>query len=79
MANYPLTQDMIDIEECGLKIETINPRIGKCVFWERCWQEGAIIVRKLNLLMAISEDQAMNMEWHDMWQQSEGGITFFRY
>lgn len=85
-ANYPLgradirTQDMIDIDECGLKIEATNPRFGKCVSWERCWQEGAYNRdRKLNLLMAISADQAMNMEWHDMWQQSEGGTTFFRY
>ena len=47
-ANYPLgradvnTRDMIDIDECGMKIEATNPRFGKCVScWERCWIEGA--------------------------------------
>lgn len=85
-ANYPLgradirTQDMIDIDEMGLKIELTNPKFGKCVSWERCWQEGAYNRdRKINLLMAIAADEQINMEWHDMWQQNEGGTTFYRY
>lgn len=85
-ANYPLgradirTQDMIDIDECGMKIEATNPRFGKCVSWERCWIQGAYNRdRKLNLLMAIAADPAINMEWHDMWKQEEGGTTVFRY
>jgi hypothetical protein len=36
------TSDMIDIDECALKlkIETSNPSLGKCVFWEHCNFEG---------------------------------------
>jgi hypothetical protein len=85
-ANYLLgranvsTRDMIDIDECGMKIEATNPRFGKCVSWERCWIEGAYNRdRKLNLLMAISADPQLNMEWHDIWPQGEGGTTVFRY
>jgi hypothetical protein len=45
-----------------------------------CWIEGAYNRdRKLNLLMAISADPQLNMEWHDIWPQGEGGTTVFRY
>lgn len=85
-ANYPLgradvrTQDMIDIDECGLKIEATNPRYGKCVSWERCWNDGEYNRdRKLNLLMAVAADPIINMEWHDIWRQELGGTTMYRY
>jgi hypothetical protein len=29
--------------------------------------------------MAIAADPAINMEWHDIWKQEEGGTTVFRY
>ena len=45
--NYPVgradvaTSDVIDMDECGLKIEKSNPSFGKCVSWEGCHFEGA--------------------------------------
>jgi hypothetical protein len=45
--NYPFgradinTSDMIDMDECGFKIETSNSLFRKCVSWERCSFEGA--------------------------------------
>jgi hypothetical protein len=71
---------MIDIDECGLKIEATNPKYGKCVSWERCWNDGAYNRdRKLNLLMAISADPVLDMEWHDIWAQEFDGTTVYRY
>jgi hypothetical protein len=29
--------------------------------------------------MAIAADEQINTEWHDMWQQNEGGTTFYQY
>ena len=73
------TSDMIDMDECGLKIETSNPSFGKCVSWERCHFEGAYNrERKLNLMMAISADRIYDMEWHELWPQEEGGTNLFR-
>jgi hypothetical protein len=52
------TSDMIDMNECGLKIETSNPSVGKCVSWERCHFEGAYKgERKLNLMVAIGANR----------------------
>ena len=83
--NYPFgradvdTSDMIDMDECGLKIETSNPGFGKCVSWERCHFEGAYNrERKLNLMMAISANPVYDMEWHEHWPQEEGGTNLFR-
>ena len=83
--NYPLgradvlTRDMIDMDECGLKIEATNPRYGKSVTWERCHTDGSYNRdKKLNLIMAISADPALDMEWHDMWPQEEGGTDLYR-
>ena len=85
-ANYPLgranisTRDMIDIDECGLKSEATNPKYGKCVSFERCWNDGAYDrEKKLNLLMAVSADPLLDMEWHDIWRQELGGTTVYRY
>ena len=44
--NYPFgranvrTQDMIDLDEAGFKIECTNPKFGKMVTWSRCYLEG---------------------------------------
>jgi len=83
--NYPFgradvnTSDMIDMDECGLKIEASNPSFGKCVSWERCHFDGAYNrERKLNLMMAISADKNYDMEWHSHWPQEEGGTNLFR-
>ena len=83
--NYPFgkvdvaTSDMIDMYECGFKIETSNLSFGKCVLWERCHFEGAYNQeRKLNLMMAISADCNYDMEWHELWPQEEDGTNLFR-
>ncbi len=34
------TQDMINVDEAGFKIETTNPRFGKTVLWLLCYLEG---------------------------------------
>ena len=44
--NYPFsqadvrTQDIIDIDEVGFKIESTNPSFGKTVLWLRCYLKG---------------------------------------
>ena len=83
--NYPLgradvlTKDMIDMDQAGMKIEASNPNFGKCVSWERCHFDGAYNrEQKLNLMMAVSADTALDMEWHDYWRQEEGGTNLYR-
>jgi hypothetical protein len=78
--NYPLgrsnvwTQDMVDINEAGFKIEHTNPDFGKTMLWLRCYLKGEYNCnKKVNCLMAILGDRNYNMEWHDVWSQEEGG------
>ena len=59
--NYPFgrrnvrTQDMIDLDEAGFKIESTNPNFGKTVTWMRCYLEGEYNrEKKVNCMMAIS-------------------------
>ena len=83
--NYPLgradvqTQDMIDVDEAGFKIESTNPSFGKTVSWLRCYLEGEYNRdKKVNCMMAISADGKYNMAWHDIWPQEEGGTDVYR-
>ncbi len=83
--NYPLgradvrTQDMIDVDEAGFKIEHTNPNFGKTVSWLQCYLKGEYNHnKKINCLMAISADRNYNMEWHDVWPQEEGGTDVYR-
>lgn len=83
--NYPFgradirTRDMIDMDEAGFKIEATNPSWGKSVSWSRCHTDGSYNrERKLNCMMGISADPAINMSWHDVWPQCEGGTTLYR-
>jgi len=83
--NYPhgranvRTRDMIDMDQAGMKIEATNPHFGKTVSWERCHFDGAYNRdRKLNLMMAVSADPAYDMEWHEYWEQEEGGTTLYK-
>jgi hypothetical protein len=64
--NYPLgradvqTQDMIDVDEAGFKIESTNPSFGKTVSWLRCYLEGEYNRdKKVNCMMAISADRQL--------------------
>ena len=83
--NYPFgradisTRDMIDVDESGIKIEASNPNFGKAVSFQRCHFEGAYNrERKLNLMMAVSADPVYDMEWHEHWEQDEGGTNLYR-
>lgn len=83
--NYPFgradirTRDMIDMDEAGFKIEATNPSWGKSVSWSRCHTDGSYNrERKLNCMMGISADSTINMSWHDVWPQCEGGTTLYR-
>ena len=63
---------MIDIDQTEMKIEGLSPHFGRTVSWERCHFERVYTQeRKLNLMMAISVDQAYNTEWHDQWSQED--------
>ncbi len=80
--NYPLgqadvrTQDMIDIDEAGFKIEHTNPNLGKTVSWLQCYLEGEYNHnKKVSCLMAILGDRNYNMEWHDVWSQARLHVT----
>lgn len=73
------TRDMIDLDESGMKIEASNPSFGKSVSFHRCHFEGAYNrERKLNLIMAISADPDYDFEWHEHWEQEEGGTNLYR-
>jgi hypothetical protein len=73
------TMDMIDMDECGLKIEHSNPGFGKTVSWLRCHFEGEYNrEKKLNCMMGVSADRNYDMEWHDLWPQEEGGTNLYR-
>ena len=73
------TQDMIDLDEAGFKIECTNPKFGKTVTWSRCYLEGEYNrEKKVNCMMAISADRNYDMEWHDIWPQEEGGTDLNR-
>ncbi len=72
------TQDMIDVDEAGFKIENTNPSFGKTVSWLHCYLEGEYNwEKKVNCMMAISTDLHYDMEWHDIWPQEEGGTDLF--
>ena len=72
------TQDMIDMDQAGFKIEGCNPSFGKTVSCLRCDDEGQYNRdAKLNMMMAISADDAYDMEWHWTWKQEEGGTTIW--
>ncbi len=73
------TRDMIDVDESGMKIEASNHKFGKAVSFHRCHIDGAYNRdRKLNLIMAVSADPIYDMEWHEHWEQEEGGTNLYR-
>lgn len=73
------TRDMIDMDQAGFKIEATNRKFGKVVSWERCYIEGQYLRdEKLNCMMAVSADDVYDMEWHDLWPQTEGGTTIYK-
>ena len=64
---------MIDIDECGVFVESADRKIGKVYVGKRVNQNGPNKKgQKWTLLFAISGDPASN-RWKDMWL--EGGTT----
>ena len=65
--------DMIDIDECGVFLESSDRSIGKAYIGNRATQAGPYSKsEKWTLLLAISGDPASN-RWRDMWLV--GGTT----
>ncbi len=72
------TQDIIDVDEAGFKIESTNPSFGKTVLWLCCYLKREYNRnRKVNCLMATLANRNYNMEWHDVWPQEEGGTNVY--
>ena len=72
------TRDIIDIDECGLKLETSNCRFGKVVREKRCDQAGVYNAgEKLSLLLAISADEDLPFHWKETWVGE--GTTLYRF
>lgn len=72
------TDDMIDIDECGIFVKTSNRKFGKTFLGKRCSQEGVYKRgRKLNLLLGISADQNYPSRWINTW--TEGCTTIKKY
>jgi hypothetical protein len=72
------TEDIIDIDEAGFKLEHQNRRYGKTVAALRCDQPGVYgRGKKLNLLLAISGDNVNVMRWTEVWM--DGGTTIERF
>ncbi len=70
--------DIIDIDEAGFFLESSNRNFGKTVSCLRCSQNGVYgRGEKVNLLLAISGDDATPMRWSEMWM--EGGTTIERF
>lgn len=67
------------VDESGMKIEASNHKFGKAVSFHQCHIDGAYNRdRKLNLIMAVSADPIYDMEWHEHWEQEEGGTDLYR-
>ena len=66
-------EDLIDLDECGLFVETADRTIGKAFVGKRVRQEGNYQKsEKWTLLLAIA-GSAVGERWADMWL--EGGTT----
>ena len=82
--NYPHgmadvdTDDIIDIDECGLFLETSNRNHGKVARGRRCDQRGVYNRgQKMNLLLAVCADRNYPMRWEESWIGE--GTTLYRF
>jgi hypothetical protein len=70
--------DIIDIDEAEFFLKSSNQNFVKTVSCLRCSQNGVYgRVEKVNLLLAISGDDATPMRWREQWM--EGGTTIERF
>ena len=73
-------RDMIDLDEAGIYATETNRKYGKGVAGNRCCEVGTYVKDgKLNILLAISGDDAPGQanRWVDLWE--EGGTTNERF
>ena len=82
--NYPVgianinPRDVIDVDECGIQLETQNRSFGKTSKGDRCDQEGHYSrTTRLNVLVGISGDDAVASRWMNTW--SGEGTTLYRF
>lgn len=66
-------KDMIDLDECGIFVNTANRSFGKAFIGRRVNEEGPYSKsEKWNLLLAVSGElgtlEAPSRRWRDMWQ-----------
>jgi hypothetical protein len=73
------TDDLIDIDECGVYLEVTNRGYGKTYIGQRADEAGIYnrVGEKLNLLLAVSADPNDPRRWSMMW--IGGGTTIERY
>ena len=84
-SNYPLgianvrIRDIIDTDEMGLFLESLNRSFGKTPQGERCDDRGAFenCAPKLNVLAGICGDPDVPMRWIETWTGE--GTTVIRY
>ncbi len=75
IANTPI-QDIVDLDEAGIKLEHSNRKQGKTPTIMRCDDDGVYNrEQKTNILLAICGDENYNQSWHEMWEGE--GITLF--
>ena len=61
-------QDIIDLDECGVEVQSADRNIGKADVGKRVKQTGPYQKStKYNLLLAISGDGANPRRWRDTW------------
>ncbi len=76
IADTPI-QDVVDLDEAGIKLEHSNRKQGKTPTIMRCDNDGVYNrEQKTNLLLAICGDENYNQSWHEMWEGE--GTTLFR-
>ncbi len=76
IANTPI-QDVVDIDEAGIKLEHSNQKRGKTPTIMRCDNDGVYNQdQKNNLLLAICGNENYNQSGHEIWEGK--GTTLFR-
>lgn len=72
------TRDILDLDECGIMVETTNRNFGKVASILRCDDNGPFNRNaKLNLLLCVSADEDAPITFHETWVGE--GTTLWRF
>lgn len=72
------TRDILDLDECGLMVETSNRKFGKTTSILRCDDSGPFNRNgKLNLLLCVGADEDDTITFHETWVGE--GTTLWRF